>query len=383
MSVNRLALDNCLPYKFTRLYSLDMRVKRTQSKKALLLSIFLILGLLVTFLQIPHAHADQCLSQFPDSAWSKGEPKDIPSLLNRDLVRTKKVVTRVADQKELPNSIPTFGVDDITSEYLNNSRIEYIGTLGFTETKYPVLVTFEYQGSSCSTRKVEVLGGSVTYRPFKLAEFSNSVEVKNFFTNYNSDDFLKIQKNVDVATALSKFLISTQSVPIKISSIDKNPDDPFAWWLGLEKDYLYPVFGYATLSVFSEDGCLTNTHSKNEKLFTDSFNKLSLIEKTFYQRNLLGYFDQIQFSNGKKVCKLRVSTSIPASYRNYLNKVEPVQLYGYVWVENNLPVPVVVNSKKPTAIPNAKKTITCVKGKVSKKVTGLNPKCPSGYILKR
>jgi hypothetical protein len=95
------------------------------------------------------------------------------------------------------------------------------------------------------------------------------------------------------------------------------------------------------------------------------------------------YFDQIQFSNGKKVCKLRVSTSIPASYRNYLNKVEPVQLYGYVWVENNLPVPVVVNSKKPTAIPNVKKTITCVKGKVSKKVTGLNPKCPSGYILKR
>jgi hypothetical protein len=31
----------------------------------------------------------------------------------------------------------------------------------------------------------------------------------------------------------------------------------------------------------------------------------------------------------------------------------------------------------------AKKTITCVKGKASKKVTGTNPKCPAGYKLKK
>jgi NitT/TauT family transport system substrate-binding protein len=30
-----------------------------------------------------------------------------------------------------------------------------------------------------------------------------------------------------------------------------------------------------------------------------------------------------------------------------------------------------------------KKTITCVKGKLTKKVTGVNPKCPSGYHLKK
>ena len=29
------------------------------------------------------------------------------------------------------------------------------------------------------------------------------------------------------------------------------------------------------------------------------------------------------------------------------------------------------------------KTITCVKGKLSKKVTGTSPKCPSGYALKK
>ena len=31
----------------------------------------------------------------------------------------------------------------------------------------------------------------------------------------------------------------------------------------------------------------------------------------------------------------------------------------------------------------AKKTITCIKGKTTKKVTGTNPKCPTGYKLKK
>jgi hypothetical protein len=34
-------------------------------------------------------------------------------------------------------------------------------------------------------------------------------------------------------------------------------------------------------------------------------------------------------------------------------------------------------------LPAVKKTITCTKGKTSKKVTGTNPKCPAGYKLKK
>jgi hypothetical protein len=33
--------------------------------------------------------------------------------------------------------------------------------------------------------------------------------------------------------------------------------------------------------------------------------------------------------------------------------------------------------------PAVKKTITCVKGKTTKKVTGTSPKCPAGYKLKK
>jgi hypothetical protein len=32
---------------------------------------------------------------------------------------------------------------------------------------------------------------------------------------------------------------------------------------------------------------------------------------------------------------------------------------------------------------NVPSTITCVKGKLTKKVTGVKPKCPSGYKVKK
>jgi hypothetical protein len=42
--------------------------------------------------------------------------------------------------------------------------------------------------------------------------------------------------------------------------------------------------------------------------------------------------------------------------------------------------PVITQTQPPVA--KAKKTITCVKGKLTKKVTAVNPKCPKGYKKK-
>ena len=44
------------------------------------------------------------------------------------------------------------------------------------------------------------------------------------------------------------------------------------------------------------------------------------------------------------------------------------------------PTPSPVATVKPVAA--KKKTITCIKGKTSKKVTAVNPKCPTGYKKK-
>jgi hypothetical protein len=43
------------------------------------------------------------------------------------------------------------------------------------------------------------------------------------------------------------------------------------------------------------------------------------------------------------------------------------------------PTPTVVATVKPVA---KKTTITCVKGKLTKKVTEIKPKCPAGYKKK-
>jgi hypothetical protein len=47
------------------------------------------------------------------------------------------------------------------------------------------------------------------------------------------------------------------------------------------------------------------------------------------------------------------------------------------------PVSATVNITLTATKVAAKKTITCVKGKTTKKVTGTNPKCPAGYKLKK
>jgi len=55
-----------------------------------------------------------------------------------------------------------------------------------------------------------------------------------------------------------------------------------------------------------------------------------------------------------------------------------------VQVQNTTPVPVsnsvIVTPKIESKASISKKTtITCTKGKATKKVTGINPKCPVGY----
>jgi len=45
-------------------------------------------------------------------------------------------------------------------------------------------------------------------------------------------------------------------------------------------------------------------------------------------------------------------------------------------------IPTPTPSPTPTVTPIKKTTITCVKGKVVKKVTGVKPLCPKGYTKK-
>jgi hypothetical protein len=51
--------------------------------------------------------------------------------------------------------------------------------------------------------------------------------------------------------------------------------------------------------------------------------------------------------------------------------------------QNPTEIVAVPPSSTPKAAATKKTTITCVKGKLTKKVTAVKPKCPSGYMLKK
>lgn len=67
----------------------------------------------------------------------------------------------------------------------------------------------------------------------------------------------------------------------------------------------------------------------------------------------------------------------------YLKSFEVVSEGQPVVVPTPLISPAPVATPTPTVTPLAKKTITCVKGKKSVKRSGVAPKCPSGYKLKK
>jgi hypothetical protein len=352
------------------------------TKKPLILAVSLLLSLLPAF---NAQAADQCLAQFPDTAWSKGEPQNVSVLLNRDLVRTQVAVIRNLDGKNLPTSIPTSGIDDIIPTYLQNSAIQYVGKVGFKEISYPVSLIYEYKGSGCTVRKIKIDGGSVSYKPFDFSEISDETKNLEMLKAFSDRNFLEIEKAATAFKALSNYLDSTKNSPIKIPANRPNDDYSLAWILGIEQ-LLSSLLIASTPIVTSDDKCLEVISEKwtaANKRVQDSFSPVEISQNVWSDR-LPGFWEKLLFNSSNKVCKLTVSFGVggflgPLSTMENRQKITPVRVSGSVWVQ-----PASVGSPAlPKTTSGTKTVITCVKGKLSTRVTAVKPKCPSGYKLKK
>jgi CRISPR/Cas system type I-B associated protein Csh2 (Cas7 group RAMP superfamily) len=69
---------------------------------------------------------------------------------------------------------------------------------------------------------------------------------------------------------------------------------------------------------------------------------------------------------------------------NYDAKNDWINLraYGFTYSSPQLAVSFKAPAQATKTVPVKKTTITCVKGKVTKKVTAVKPKCPTGYKKK-
>ena len=364
-------------YSLIGAYSLGMRVKNHQSKKSSPWSISLVLGLLFTLLQIPQAYADQCLAQFPDSAWSKGEPQEVKALLNRDLMLAKVVAERTTDGKNLRITDPTLGIDQyaFVNEYLNNSYTEYIWKSGFVPTTYSVAITYQYEGVKCSTRIIRIQGGSITYKPYFEFDSMDSVKIKESLYRLTSKNGLEIERIVEAITNFGKYLDSTEKSPLKISQYEKYVNETNKIKTGASLETL-------VVTLQSDDNCVIDESPENIDFKKSYVDKLSTVEKNFYENNFnirKNFLSTTKF-NSNNPCKLKVSFLIkrstvwnpPIAFPVVaLKGQEPVRVNGYLWITNDLPT-----SKTKT-------TISCIRGKLIKKMSGVNPKCPAGYKLKK
>jgi hypothetical protein len=351
------------------------------TKKPLILAVSLLLSLIPAF---NAQAADQCLAQFPDSAWSKGEPQSVSVLLNRDLVRTQLAIIRNLDGKNLPTSIPTMGIDNIIPTYLQNSAVQYVGKVGFKEVSYPVSLVYEYKGSGCTVRNIKIDGGSVSYKPFDFSEINDDTKNLEMLKAFSDRNFLDIEKAAMAFKALSNYLDSTKNSPIKIPANRTADDYSLARVLGIQQFFSNMLIATIPI-VTSDDNCLQVTSEKWTAGNQRYLNTLSPLEKSMYQGNgLPGFWEKLVFTSSNKACKLTVSFGVGGylSLTTLENrqKLTPVRVTGHVWVQ---PASVGSLPASPKVTSGFKTVITCVKGKLSKKVSAVKPKCPSGYKLKK
>lgn len=297
--------------------------------KKLVLVITLLLSSI--FIYPTQASAQQmCLLEFPDSAWNNGEPAQVTSKLNYELVGKK------------------------TSNYplLMYSNLAYKGS------KFES--TFEYSGVNCSTRKIITASDSNSIQPIfhSLDDWKNRVKL-------SAKNFQEEQKNLDTinsaALKLEGFVIEFpvdvkfKTTYTRISQIPKWQEFGLTFGqIGLIPDSNMLMGGRSQYALLlnSLDNCLFSSPADNK--FVRAISPMGLSP------------NQIQFSS-MEACRVQVLLASPSTIGAGLDSMK-TGLTGFIQFANII--------FKPTSQITV---INCKKGKLTKIVTAVNPKCPAGY----
>ena len=289
--------------------------------KRVIISFVLIVSLLIPSASPVNA-VEKCLANFTDSEWANGTPAGVKSLLGFDLVEK---ITKTPSNDSLSFVINSF--------YLFGEHTE--------------IIKYNYLGKTCTSREIivskPVNGQSVKYAHQTLSEFINK----------SATDFL-MQENATKFYSNIKEYFSNRTFNVKTRQILPQ-DEASGSTRGIqrvlinESSKLQVSFGFFsnTFIYFPAKCAYWNTYDDNgsetrEKIFAAMVGK--------------GSSGTIKFeSTSNCIAELRIGSG--------LSVAEKIADIKYV-----------VASAPSTT------TITCKKGKTTKKVKGTNPKCPKGYI---
>ena len=271
-----------------------------------------------------------CLSEFPDSAWSNGEPAQVTSKLNYELVGKK------------------------SSNYplLMYSNLAYKGS--------NFVSTFEYSGVNCSTRKIIISSDSNSIQPIfhSLDDWKNRVKL-------SAKNFQDEKKNLDTintsALKLEGFVIEFP-VDNKLKTTYKSILEVPKWQefriifgqIGMIPDSNLLMGGRSEYALLlnSLDDCQFSSPADNK--FVRAISPFGLSP------------NQIQFSS-MEACRVQVLLASPSTVGGGGDSMR-TGLTGFIQFATIIFTPTLQITE-----------IKCKKGKLMKKFTAVNPKCPKGF----
>jgi len=283
--------------------------------------------------------AEQCLAEFPDSAWTYGEPKEVKQKLNYDLVG-----------KKTSNTQQTMFIS------LKFGNIDYI-------------TNYQYSGSNCTTRSIQIIKKSTDLQPvfFTFDDFKSYIKSK-------SANFQEESSNFEGANALNKVILDL-NWDVNVNSSNLKTEDSFKF---MSQDSVLKL--YAALNKFS--GSFPYRYVPIlQALGECSF--IPFLDEENVHNPGVNYYKAVVFqgavARGLKFqtmseCQIAFLYASPTA----IGLVYPgfgEEKIGFFKIGEFRVKPIAVKS-------NSKITITCTKGKTTKTVTGTNPKCPSGYKVK-
>lgn len=289
-----------------------------------------------------NANAQQmCFFEVPDSAWNNGEPAQVASKLNFNLVGKRT------------SNVPLLAISNLT----------YEGISFFT--------TYEYSGTECSTRLIKVVGNTngieVIYKSLEDWKTNIRKSAKNFEAE---------KMNIDLVDKIVT-KINNSVVTLKVNGKNGN----------------YQTDRTAVLSEMTDIKSLTSALQQlafiNDQIYGQSNNYLTILQSkgdcVFYPTtasNFDGLRDGIKTvgisgrfaSNLKfetlKDCNIKILLASPSTWGGGLDTMK-TGLTGFIQLADVV--------FRPQLSTPSKATINCIKGKSTKKVTAVNPKCPAGY----
>ena len=337
------------------------------------------LSIVIAGLSVPGNSAsatEVCLANFQDSEWRNGQPNNV--ILNSDLILSKASVSFV-----------NLNGDYIKINFLPEEFrfIKFKIKAGLSQTYFlnsssKLSFVWVYEGKSCLRRVIEIETNAVE----PTQEFS--VAALELWANNLSGlgtsrlNFKEIALAKEIFLRASEYVSNNPKVSVKyrdieavknLTSDDYRENERFEFPQSTIQDYIQSLISseyklenptylsnlkyiFLNLQAYSPDGCIRfhiNDIIRQQDGLEGKDSLYSPRPYSFY------YFPK------KQNCKLNLV---------YLDVNLEAILLGQIILQ-----PVVEQSSSTIG---KKTTITCFKGKASKKVTAVSPKCPAGYKKK-